>query len=804
MKTTSDQPAPAHVVPLADETWGLWRWVFLRSAGFPADGILALADAPCAAAADRLLDTMDGAELPASGDGDATASEIGTARAYYQATYAAAEHRLNHALRRCARDERFREAIAWQNRRALTRCIDAYLDRPEGSPRNHRLRQKEGLIASYMQRYHTKNDTIGFFGPLGWATIVPQGPPLAVRCGEALIGERRLSYELWCVDAVARELAADYPDLSPWLAPWKQPFFHLEGDRYHPLAGRIRSLSREELAIFNLCNGRRKARDIARRVIADLELACDNEGQVYGVLTAFHIEGVVCWTLQVPPVSHAEEVLRQQLEEVGEPSLRSLLLEPLEELDARRALVERAVGDSELLNIALVRLEEYFSSLTGLAPVRLGGQVYAGRTLLLEDCQRDVDVDLGPDFIDALGPPLSLLLTSARWLTWEVARTLEPRLRQAYETVRAEQGKSEVRLVDLFPAFQAALGEIALQPAHVAAFQERWQQLLKLPACQRRVAYEARSLLPRVREVFAAPGPGWRSARHHGVDLLLSAASVEAVGRGDFQLVLGELHVGCHTLHSGMVAQHPEREAVLAALDRDIPEPLAIFTSAKVEQEPGRANPLGIDAYPLRVDMRPIRPQDRVVMLTADPPAAAWKTLLFGELVICEENGEIVVTTDDRRDRFALMDFCDTAISDLVVHQLAVFPPRDHTPRVSIDRLVIQRESWRVPASDVPLQETGEAERFVAVRGWARSLALPRLVFVKSPCEAKPFFIDFDSLPSITLLIKLARAAVKHDEAGAHLGISEMLPDFDHLWLPDAAGRRYTSELRLVARDLAG
>jgi hypothetical protein len=29
-----------------------------------------------------------------------------------------------------------------------------------------------------------------------------------------------------------------------------------------------------------------------------------------------------------------------------------------------------------------------------------------------------------------------------------------------------------------------------------------------------------------------------------------------------------------------------------------------------------------------------------------------------------------------------------------------------------------------------------------------------------------------------------------------------MLPDPDHAWLPDAEGRRYTSELRLVAVDL--
>ena len=41
-----------------------------------------------------------------------------------------------------------------------------------------------------------------------------------------------------------------------------------------------------------------------------------------------------------------------------------------------------------------------------------------------------------------------------------------------------------------------------------------------------------------VAEHFAAPHPGWPSARHHCPDVLIAAANARAVERGDFTLVL--------------------------------------------------------------------------------------------------------------------------------------------------------------------------------------------------------------------------------------------------------------------------
>ena len=80
-------------------------------------------------------------------------------------------------LRAIARDPRFREAVTWQNPAALANAIDKVADGAPAKP--SRVRQREEIVASYWQRYCSKNDTIGFFGPLAWGRIVDDGAPRA-------------------------------------------------------------------------------------------------------------------------------------------------------------------------------------------------------------------------------------------------------------------------------------------------------------------------------------------------------------------------------------------------------------------------------------------------------------------------------------------------------------------------------------------------------------------------------------------------------------------------------------------------
>ena len=120
-------------------------------------------------------------------------------------------------------------------------------------------------------------------------------------------------------------------------------------------------------------------------------------------------------------------------------------------------------------------------------------------------------------------------------------------------------------------------------------------------------------------------------------------------------------------------------------------------------------------------------------------------------------------------------------------------PEQDHAPRLAIGHTVLAREAWNVPATDVPT-------RGQDIAAFARGLGIPRHVFVKSPLERKPMYLDTDSLVLARILCRHARHAAA--ESSHHrIRFTEMLPTPEQTWLRDADGNRYVSELRLVALD---
>jgi hypothetical protein len=137
-----------------------------------------------------------------------------------------------------------------------------------------------------------------------------------------------------------------------------------------------------------------------------------------------------------------------------------------------------------------------------------------------------------------------------------------------------------------------------------------------------------------------------------------------------------------------------------------------------------------------------------------------------------------------------------------VLATFRILPGGDYTPRVTIDHLVVARESWKFPASVLEfVQAPTAAERFAGARRWAARREIPRFVFAKTPTETKPFYVDFESPVLIEILAKAIRAAAAVNPE-SNISISEMLPHHEQIWLPDAQGNRYTCELRTVAIDL--
>lgn len=79
---------------------------------------------------------------------------------------------------------------------------------------------------------------------------------------------------------------------------------------------------------------------------------------------------------------------------------------------------------------------------------------------------------------------------------------------------------------------------------------------------------------------------------------------------------------------------------------------------------------------------------------------------------------------------------------------------------------------------------------------------LPQKAFVKSVLEVKPFYVDMGSPVLVEILCRAIRRMNSSGGEGEQLVFSEMLPGPQQLWLRDAKGSSYTSELRFAMVDL--
>lgn len=757
-RSATPPPAAGHLVALSGR-WALWRSVCVRGAGFPFDTLDALASPALAAAA----------------DGESTVE--------YEAEYARAARQLTRAVHALATDPRFREAIAWQNRRALESGIDALLRHdPDSAPRTARNRRNEALVTSYAQRYAAKNDTIGFFGPAGWAEIVDGAPALTVRTAAGLAA-RTVYFEGWAVRTLAERYAAG---VRPWLVPRRAPLVGL-GDTYLrvPFAPPV-PIAPLYAYTLRMVDGARTARGVVAAVLAEPAANARDAAEVYAVLTELHEQGRIAWTLDVPPDDiRPEWTVQSRLSTVDDEAARAPALAALDELVAARDAVADAAGVPGAVAPALAALDETFTRLTGAEPTRLPGEVYAGRTLVYEECLRGEEITLGPSLLDPVRSPLALMLEAARWFTAAGAALVHRACLDLYRS----HGDEPMPLGEFWLGANKLIFDMpaGLVGPLVRALQERWARILPLPAGARRVTVHSGDIEAAVLGAFATARPGWAGAVHHSPDVMLCATGPDAIRRGDVEWVLGELHPGRNTLrYATRVAYHRDPDALRAASAADIGRPIVLL-----------AETAELGGMPARLGNALAGPDDlRLVFAHDSSGLDPARTLLVGDCDLVEVNGRLVVRSGARV--LDLVEVLADALSGQLIQHFHPFPRGRRTPRVSIDRLIVQRESWGFTPEEVPFARmTGEAARFRAARRWARTHDLPRYVFVRATGERKPVFVDLYSLASVDLLCRLVRRADRHPEPT--VTVTEMLPTPEQLWLADGSGRRYTTELRLCA-----
>ena len=752
------------------DDWRWWRQIVVRGSGFPADGVLCLANEELACKADALVMNAD------------LGSEAWQA---FREEFREAAVDLATELQSIASRDDFLRAVTWQNHRLIDRAIRPFLRwDPAKDGRRRSRRREEELIASYWQRYCVKNDTIGFFGPSAWGKL---GDCERTRFapGERMLRGSKVFFEAWAIDRLA-EAIEEIPGMHEWLMPRRLSFIKLDGNALVEPAGRRVMLSPDHVDVLRSCDGTTRTHDIAIR--ADLDLPV-----VLEILQVLQERHWISWKLELPVSPWPERDLRRFLEGVGDEKARHQALGWLDSLEAARERVRDSTSAGTLAD-ALTSVDELFERITGAASTRNEGRTYGARTLVYQDSSRDIDIVLGADLVAATRP-LRLLSRAARWYCWRLGEEARATLRDVHRRVVAKHGEPVDLPTIWFASLRSLYRSVEVSIRQIdEEFAKKWAAIIPVPADTRDVRYHYDDLLPLVDEAFAAPGPGWADARYFSPDVMVSATDLNALHSGDFTLVLGEVHMANITMRSNcFVTQHPDKAHLFSCVDEDFPEPRVLMVLPK-ESPPG----LTARDHPGLVRDRDIMVEGIHHTVAADRPGL----VLSRDVEVVETDGTVMARLP-RGELFDFLELFAEMLTSMVINRFQLFADRPHMPRVKIDNVVISRESWRFnPADLVFAAEKDEVARFVRTREWAAALGIPRYVFVKSNAELKPIYVDFSSPIYVNVLAKLVRRTNAAERLpDKTITVVEMLPSHEDLWLADHEGNRYTSELRCTWVD---
>ncbi len=258
--------------------WRLWPQFALRGPGFPASGVLRLAPDGLAEQADAFPDAR---------------KMTGPAWNEFAARFDSAAVKTALAMQEVAAQPAFRAAVAWQNPAILERGIGLFLAwEPTADGRTSKRREREELVAHYWQRFCVKNDTIGFFGPVGWGRWDTDLTGVAVDPGEGLIASSEVFFASWAVDALAKAVGAD-PAVRRSVPPRRVPFVRVTDDSVRVPGRPAEPVPPFDAALLRLCDGTRDLAALCRELSAEPD-------DVVPALEAMVTRRWLVWRLEVP------------------------------------------------------------------------------------------------------------------------------------------------------------------------------------------------------------------------------------------------------------------------------------------------------------------------------------------------------------------------------------------------------------------------------------------------------------------------------------------------------------------------
>ena len=800
---------------MSEYTWELLPHFFVRSTGFPYEWIERLAFSETVVALDTLLDIEEQLEIVQKelqevvGGAEQNplqrtlARQVKAAlqrRAFIKQADGAApqanmqwseliEH-WNELLRHCqeceerarsifaqemverrrilynyACDERFQEATWLSSPQMYEHGLRPYLEHWSAEQRPSEMRRIERQLISYLQRFCVKNDTASFFGPINYGDFAPSCA--AIGSGAGRVQQRKTFMAYWAVTALAESIAQD-GEVRPYLCPRLHPLCQvtLTNDSAC-IGGKVTlTLSDQQCKLLQAIKGQQTLQQIATL----LALPLDGLLKEIERLEKLHL---VVLRVEVPVIR--SDALKWLVEWVHAlPSTCTTRAYWCEVVDRCQALQDQftTAPFAERREI-LQQLEEWFAQATQRCARREGGQLYADRLLLHEECYGGMGViSLGKECRDILQTQLAPILDLYASHACALHQALQQQGVQSLMTLAAD---SQGRMPLLTFSQKLGVQADSLQPCSSAWHQALYERIAE-QADERVVTLEMTGL-PQPDRALLASLPLIASP-----DIMLITRDETTLRAGDFALIMAECHDTLMVWGWGLYF-HPRREDVEA-------EGARLLSSLAHTEEGTCANVLPGK----RAKIIPFEYPGPTIEIGALSEKAEAERIPIGavETAICE--GKPVLHAPGypllRLYNGELSSFMHNIFALPRIHPFQVELPT-HTPRIIIGETVFQREQWRFTRQQIlPGKYTGASfELLRDMHRAAKRTGLPRYLFLRVPGERKPVFIDRYNYFLLELLHYLVPAETAFT-------MQEMLPTPEQLWLRNEGGT-YCAELRL-------
>ncbi|WP_164018284.1 lantibiotic dehydratase [Pyxidicoccus trucidator] len=647
------------------------------------------------------------------------------------------------ALAALRREPRFLEAVASSSPPVARDLVEGR----DGA----RLRRQ---VASYLQRLCAKNETMGFFGPINYGRAdaeAPTGVTLRWSGPEVLVGRNTFAAS-WLVQGLVRAIAFD-PDIAAWLVLRRKAFAEVPARKTAPTPESVEELLPR---LVEVADGTRTLAGLASSLGVAPGLA--REAARLGCE-----KGLLTHQLEVPAaVHHPVDDLAERVAGLSCLAARRHVegLSALLELMGRYGAAD-AAGKMALQAAFAERARTQWGVVppSERGPASESHNFYQDRLPLREECGGDLRVEVGGERAHELATRLEPALA---WMGEAARRTREA----ARAAVAGLVGARTVPFWKVAAAYsdRPVPSDTSVTDVLAAAITDASARHVELGSVAPPSPVEDARALPLVTSV----------------DLLVGARDAEAWSRGEYELVMGDVHDTA--LVWGWALQfHEARGRVESAMVRALgtlsrPVPLVTVLASRrtgllPSEFPGPVVELGgvsarASAWKLPMDD---------LFVESDGKTARLLSKRLGSEV-CLYNGE-------------LESLVHTAFALPRIRPLRVSLGA-HTPRLTLGGVVVQREQWRLGAEEreALLACRDDRARLRAAVGVWEARGMPDCVFAKFKDERKPVLVDVRSPPLLRVFLNLL-------EQKEEVLLSEMRPAPDQLWLQGPGGR-HTVELR--------